>query len=160
MLWLFFSGWDAWSRGPHPLEISLMFPTGSFSGLGQLDVFQVFCHVQGLGQLLAIFASWWWERWTRSFCSARPPAAGSGGGSGGAECTVLCQPAGQVPSNTFCKIVLSKSIILKFGVPEGQCLKNLMQLSRRMVTLGDRRDGERLGWTLGLFSLEKSPGRS
>lgn len=81
---------------------------------------------------------WWWQWW----------------------CRVHGQPAGQVPSNTFCKIVLSKSIILKFVVPEGQCLKNLMQLSRRMVTLGDRRDGEGLGWTLGLFSLEKSPGRS
>lgn len=57
-------------KGQHPLEISLKFPTGSFSTFGQLDVFQVFHCGQNLGQPSAIFASWRWERWTCSFCSA------------------------------------------------------------------------------------------
>lgn len=46
------------SRGPHPLEISLMFPTGSVSVFGHLDVFQVFPCGRHLGQPTAIFMSW------------------------------------------------------------------------------------------------------
>lgn len=43
------------NRGPHPLEMSLMFPTGSVSALGHLRVFQVFHCGQYLGQAAAIF---------------------------------------------------------------------------------------------------------
>lgn len=129
------------SMGPHPLEISLMFPTGSFSIFGHLDVFQVFHCGQDLGQPSAIFASWRWERWTRSFCSAMFPAAGTM--LRACSCMSL-QDRYVVPPNTFCKSTLSQFTVLKCWVPEGQHPKNtLVQWRRMMVTLGDI--GERVG---------------
>lgn len=129
------------SRGPHPLEISLMFPTGSFSVFGHLDVFQVFHCGQDLGQPSAIFASWQWERWTRSFCSAMFPAAGT---TLRARSCMSLQDRYVVPSNAFCKSALSRFTVLKCWVPEGQHPKNtLVQWRRTMVTLGDI--GERVG---------------
>lgn len=141
MLWLFLADGMQRSREPHPLEISFMFPTGSFLIFGQLDVFQVFHCGWDLGQPSAIFASWRWERWTRSLRSATLPATGT---MLSAWSCVSLQDRSAVPSNIFCKSKIS--VILKFWVPEGQCPKSMLVQWRRMMVTWKIRETDWGSW--------------